>query len=450
MKAILALTLLTLVCITLGTNCPDKSTCSGTGTCCQLQDGKYGCCPYKKADCCEDKQHCCPEGYECDVQRGQCIHKINGITQNFVPVHEPSNDKCGDGSSCPTSNTCCQLASGGYGCCPYAKATCCSDKQHCCPNGYQCDIKQGQCVKGIEIVSTLAMGKVKETCKDGSQCGSGTCCELESGGYGCCPYEDATCCDDKQHCCPNGYQCDIPHMRCVQGNTFIPKTFAGIKDIKAAPVKDTCKDGSQCGSGTCCELESGGYGCCPYEDATCCDDKQHCCPNGYQCDIPHMRCVQGKTFTSVKDIKASPVKDTCKDGSQCGSGTCCELESGGYGCCPYEDATCCDDKQHCCPNGYQCDIPHMRCVQGNTFTSVKTIKAAPVKETCKDGSQCGSGTCCELESGGYGCCPYEDATCCDDKQHCCPNGYQCDIPHMRCVQGKIITDVVSMRSVKTQ
>ena len=41
-------------------------------------------------------------------------------------------------SECPDGSTCCKLSSGGYGCCPAPKATCCSDEIHCCPHGYTC------------------------------------------------------------------------------------------------------------------------------------------------------------------------------------------------------------------------------------------------------------------------------------------------------------------------
>jgi len=50
------------------------------------------------------------------------------------------NVACPDGQSeCPSGNTCCKLSSGGYGCCPLPKATCCSDGVHCCPEGYSCN-----------------------------------------------------------------------------------------------------------------------------------------------------------------------------------------------------------------------------------------------------------------------------------------------------------------------
>lgn len=44
---------------------------------------------------------------------------------------------------------------------------------------------------------------------------------------------------------------------------------------------------------------------------------------------------------------------------------------------------------------------------------------------CRDGSYCpGRQTCC-LSLYGVGCCPYEDAICCGDGVHCCPNGFIC-------------------------
>eukprot|EP01097_Dermamoeba_algensis_P000157 TRINITY_DN1059_c0_g1_i1.p1 TRINITY_DN1059_c0_g1~~TRINITY_DN1059_c0_g1_i1.p1 ORF type:complete len:111 (+),score=10.82 TRINITY_DN1059_c0_g1_i1:59-391(+) len=56
-----------------------------------------------------------------------------------------SNTTCSDGSSCPDNDTCCELAQGGYGCCPYPQATCCSDGLHCCPSGTTCNIQNGTC-----------------------------------------------------------------------------------------------------------------------------------------------------------------------------------------------------------------------------------------------------------------------------------------------------------------
>jgi hypothetical protein len=45
---------------------------------------------------------------------------------------------------------------------------------------------------------------------------------------------------------------------------------------------------------------------------------------------------------------------------------------------------------------------------------------------CDDESSCDDGqTCCLMPDKTYGCCPYDDATCCLDGESCCPNGYTC-------------------------
>eukprot|EP01017_Pseudomicrothorax_dubius_P024719 TRINITY_DN2625_c0_g2_i1.p1 TRINITY_DN2625_c0_g2~~TRINITY_DN2625_c0_g2_i1.p1 ORF type:complete len:232 (-),score=40.35 TRINITY_DN2625_c0_g2_i1:55-750(-) len=45
-----------------------------------------------------------------------------------------------------------------------------------------------------------------------------TCCQRESGEYGCCPYSNAVCCPDHEHCCPQNYQCG--NGRCYRDNEF--------------------------------------------------------------------------------------------------------------------------------------------------------------------------------------------------------------------------------------
>lgn len=44
---------------------------------------------------------------------------------------------CPDGSECLDYETCCMMDTGHYGCCPLPKAVCCSDEEHCCPEGYR-------------------------------------------------------------------------------------------------------------------------------------------------------------------------------------------------------------------------------------------------------------------------------------------------------------------------
>ena len=71
------------------------------------------------------------------------------------------------------------------------------------------------------------------------------------------------------------------------------------------------------------------------------------------------------------------------------------------------------------------------CTKGNekvlAYKHTKVVSRKVANVVCPDGvSQCPDGnTCCKLSSGGYGCCPLPDATCCSDGIHCCPNGYEC-------------------------
>ena len=41
-----------------------------------------------------------------------------------------------------------------------------------------------------------------------------SCCET-STGFGCCPTENAVCCGDGLHCCPQGSTCDITTATCI-------------------------------------------------------------------------------------------------------------------------------------------------------------------------------------------------------------------------------------------
>ena len=392
------------------------------------------------------------------------------VAKRPMRIRDVKNVVCPDGSSqCPTGQTCCKIASGGYGCCPLPNATCCSDLTHCCPNGYKCDVSAGTCTKGQEKLSlftkTAALKDVKNVvCPDGSsQCPTGqTCCKIASGGYGCCPLPNATCCSDLTHCCPNGYKCDVSAGTCTKGQeklSLFTKT-AALKDVKNV----VCPDGSsQCPTGqTCCKIASGGYGCCPLPNATCCSDLTHCCPNGYKCDVSAGTCTKGQEKLSLF-TKTAALKDVknvvCPDGSsQCPTGqTCCKIASGGYGCCPLPNATCCSDLTHCCPNGYKCDVSAGTCTKGQEKLSLFT-KTAALKDVknvvCPDGSsQCPTGqTCCKIASGGYGCCPLPNATCCSDLTHCCPNGYKCDVSAGTCTKGQeklsLFTKTAALKDVK--
>ena len=385
----------------------------------------------------------------------------------FRRFYNVKNVICPDGESeCPDGNTCCQLSSGKWGCCPLPNAVCCSDHIHCCPNGYTCDVPQGTCTRkgdtSIPMVKKEPAKKVENvksvTCPGGqSECPNGnTCCKLSSGQYGCCPLPNAVCCSDHIHCCPNGYTCDVSQGTCNrEGDTSIPmvkkepaKKVEDVKSVICPDEKSKCPDGN-----TCCELSSGQYGCCPLPKAVCCSDHLHCCPNGYTCDVAAGKCLKGtmavpmvkkepaKKVENVKSVICPDEKSKCPDGN-----TCCELSSGQYGCCPLPKAVCCSDHLHCCPNGYTCDVAAGKCLKGTM--AVPMVKKEPAKKVenvksviCPDEkSECPDGnTCCELSSGKWGCCPLPKAVCCSDHLHCCPNGYTCDVPAGKCLKGTMTT-----------
>ena len=56
---------------------------------------------------------------------------------------------------------------------------------------------------------------------------------------------------------------------------------------------------------------------------------------------------------------------------------------------------------------------------------------------CPDGS-----TCCKLPSGKWGCCPYENAVCCSDHLHCCPECTTCDVSQGKCLSKDQNTELV--------
>jgi len=74
------------------------------------------------------------------------------------------------------------------------QAECCSDKLHCCPKGYSCDVAAGTCRYGSYAISWNAVNELpasdvkcpggKQTCPEKT-----TCCLMHSGWYGCCPYD---------------------------------------------------------------------------------------------------------------------------------------------------------------------------------------------------------------------------------------------------------------------
>lgn len=65
------------------------------------------------------------------------------------------------------------------------------------------------------ILTIVIVGLATASYTDLTVCPSGyTSCYTKDGQEGCCPFENATCCDDGLHCCPNGYKCNLSQSSC--------------------------------------------------------------------------------------------------------------------------------------------------------------------------------------------------------------------------------------------
>ncbi|KAK0150480.1 Granulin [Merluccius polli] len=447
-----------LLAVSSATPCPDGRRCEGSDSCCTDSDGASACCPAANAVVCPDQE-----------------------------------------SECPDKTTCCQLPDKSWGCCPMVKAVCCEDKRHCCPEGTQCDLSHSRCVssvlgyvamleklparrkpgvtpakrtatfqmqKFILDVYVASVGVASVTCPGGkTSCPEKTtCCLLNSGDYGCCPYPEAVCCSDHLHCCPANTTCDLEHKKCRSGE----EAFLLSTKISARPNDVICHPDSliMCpDQTTCCQMVNGSYGCCPMPNAMCCSDHLHCCPEGYNCDLVHSVCVSthidtsttsltpltsmpAKTSSAVAEVKVNAVP--CNDSEACADGnTCCQNPRGQWACCPLPEAVCCKDHLHCCPHGTTCNLVQSRCEDArghapslpwlnklpvlsiNTREEVAVVTSSD--EKCDRQTMCPGGTtCCRKGSGHWACCPLPQAVCCNDQEHCCPKGYHCNLAQQSC------------------
>ncbi|XP_075924861.1 progranulin isoform X2 [Petromyzon marinus] len=447
--------------------CDAFTSCSDQNTCCILPSGQWGCCPLPKAVCCDDKEHCCPEGTICNVTSQTCNHAALSLpwstkTPALRMTGEPNDVQCDDLVGCPDGNTCCKTPGGDWACCPLVKAVCCDDHEHCCPQGTTCNLPAQTCDQGTLSLpwstKTPALRVAGEPnvviCDDQSSCPDGnTCCKTPGGDWACCPLVKAVCCDDHEHCCPQGTTCNLPAQTCDQGTLSLPwSTKTPALRVAGEPNVVICDDQSSCPDGnTCCKMPSGDWGCCPLPKAVCCDDHQHCCPEGTTCNLPVERCDKGtlslpwSTKTPALRVAGEPNVVICDDQFSCPDGnTCCKLPSGDWGCCPLVKAVCCDDHEHCCPQGTTCNLPAQTCDKGalslpwSTKTPALRVAGEPNDVKCDDQVSCpDQTTCCKTGTGDWGCCPLVKAVCCDDHEHCCPEGTTCNVPAGSCDQGQL-------------
>ncbi|XP_073799715.1 granulin a isoform X13 [Danio rerio] len=465
--------------------CNDTAACPDGSTCCKTKDGDWACCPLPEAVCCEDFIHCCPHGKKCNVAAGSCddpsgsvpwVDKVpvRPIKKQKVAVTQASSASsdvpCNDTAACPDGSTCCKTKDGGWACCPLPEAVCCEDFIHCCPHGKKCDVAAGSCedssgsVPWVEKVPVRPIRKQKVAntkvspvssdvaCNDTVACPDGsTCCKDKDGDWGCCPLPEAVCCEDFIHCCPHGKKCNVAAGSCDDPSGSVPwveKVPVHLRAGQRPSGKVKCNATHGCPeSSTCCKNIAGEWGCCPFSQAVCCTDGEHCCPAHYKCNLSSVSCIKGDVVipwynkiaaesTPAPKLDLGVVK--CDEQSSCSAdSTCCLLSKDETGCCPFPEAVCCPDQKHCCPEGYRCDLRRRSCVKTTRLyveitqlTHIRSNKPQPsvvVKDVqCGGGFSCHDGeTCCLTSQTTWGCCPSPKAVCCDDMQHCCPAGYKC-------------------------
>ncbi|XP_045069369.1 progranulin-like isoform X2 [Coregonus clupeaformis] len=486
--------------------CDPTHMCPDNTTCCKTASGDWACCPMPEAVCCEDHEHCCPHGTTCDLASLACdgpsgpepmVGKVPALT-TLAPDHEEAatdhqrvqmddtepptdNDEdvpCDESVACQDGTTCCKTQEGGWACCPLPQAVCCSDFIHCCPHGKKCNLAAQTCDDTSGSPSEPWLKKVPAVPREGNLPGNvtcdpthmcpdnTTCCKTASGDWACCPMPEAVCCEDHEHCCPHGTTCDLASLACdgpsgpepmvgkvpaltnqAPDHEEAPADHQGVQMDEELP-RTQCDTHTSCPKdATCCFMKSTQkWGCCPLPQAVCCADGEHCCPKDYICDMSKTSCSKGvvvipwynKLAAEPDDSAlAAPPSVKCDAQNSCPEGSsCCQLSTGQWGCCPLCKAVCCADEEHCCPQGYSCNMGSGTC-QKLMFLQFQTIPltrvSAPEPPTPQEKEiHCGGPfvcnneeTCCKVSTTTWGCCPSPNAVCCSDMKHCCTTGYTC-------------------------
>ncbi|PWA17719.1 hypothetical protein CCH79_00008062 [Gambusia affinis] len=441
-----------IVAVVGADECPDGGRCAEGQTCCSSPTNSYGCCPFDqeisvltlvvkvfpllpspKAECCEDHIHCCPADTICDPEASRCVNDTVSI-----PWMERTS------ALQPT----------------VSKAVCCDDHLHCCPEGTTCNPTSTGCLQASASTSVMLQvaafttpvpttttqclvttpaesseedersiqegddeeeeeekEEERNQCDDHTSCPQDTtCCFMQSSQkWGCCPlpkssvlvlkkaevttepygrceshtsnshfFYQAVCCADGSHCCPENYKCNEDKTTCVRGEVEIPwyTKLPAVTSVQVDPNNIQCDDDHQCPEHTsCCKLFTGEWGCCPLQNAVCCSDKEHCCPEGYTCDVVSNSCqklilLQLETlpltpvFLPEYHLQLTPLKHRnvqCDGQKSCpDDNTCCRTSATTWGCCPAPNAVCCSDMKHCCPSGYTC-TEEGSCVKNSGF-----------------------------------------------------------------------------------
>ncbi|CAF1191494.1 unnamed protein product [Rotaria sordida] len=273
-------------------------------------------------------------------------------------------------------NTCCQLQSGDYGCCPLEltdlihnieinlyelKSSSNSNAQIICLDATNMLKKPTSLYK---ISSNIILSNVQSTVST-IQC---------PDGKSYCP-EETTCCQLKDRLfivVENGYSRDNSGKICIHHISSLNKTDIKILTrkllsikinnnaesfSKLLPLKDqTCPDGKTIfsPSSTCCPNKQNNqvtYSCCPYS-------KQQ-----LSCELSDslISWLEAPLDTDYNCCGTSDI--ACLDNQ-----TCCRTYGSPdeeYACCAFPDPQCCQDGKHCCPRGTRCDVQSGECVEND-------------------------------------------------------------------------------------
>ncbi|CAF0820953.1 unnamed protein product [Rotaria sordida] len=357
--------------------CPDgESYCPDNETCCKLSSGQYGCCPLPNAVCCNDNLHCCPTGYRCDVEHSRCE---KGFRKSYYIL-------CPDGEMlCSHDETCCQLQSGKYACCPLRDAVCCSDYVHCCPYGYRCQIDLNKCQKNISIrwfrknlafpiknilSSKLIYYSLSNISRIQSSDEISNCSQLNNKSYVCCLYRQGSSSYDKIHYCQKSSLCHHSCSRSIQNFNLIDKIkIKSERLIRLSIIENKISP----------------YGKRKYSFySICCRNKDKKCRSYSSCSYSediyyswnYSYFPQYKYICDEKELSSQLNKRILIENqslNKCGSTnvvcpynkTCCKTSqsnSDQYACCHYSNGVCCNDGRHCCPKGTICHYKSGACI----------------------------------------------------------------------------------------
>jgi len=225
-----------------------------------------------------------------------------------------------------------------------------------------------------------------------------TCCgNVVLKKFACCSLPNAVCCTDLLHCCPTGFKCDEVRKRCFKMNTFGNVEILPFSQMEAASNPNVDNEKAVKES---INLDR-------KEVLLISKNKTHLCPDNItRCEENHTCCSLNKTLDYC-----------CQEGYICALGLYC-LKPGGL-----------------IDSNFEIDEPEEKAVatgesDGNTFeSSGHTVMCPGGHVECPDGNTC----CAAAKEGEWQCCNFQNATCCSDKKHCCPNGYKCDLQSLQCV-----------------